>query len=51
MITLHPMTEEEYQRFLHLSYESYADDLTKENPLITREAAIQEAQSESMSPR
>ena len=46
MITLHPMTEEEFQRFLHLSYESYADDLTRENPVITREAAIKEAHSE-----
>ena len=46
MITLYPMTEEEFKGFLHLSYESYADDLTRTNPVIAREAALQEAQSE-----
>ena len=46
MITLRPMTEEEFQSFLHFSYESYADDLTAENPVIPREAAVKEAQSE-----
>lgn len=46
MITLHPMTEEEFQLFLQLSYDSYADDLTGTHPVITREAAIKEAQSE-----
>lgn len=46
MITLHPMTDAEYQVFLNLSYESYADDLTLANPLVSRESAIKEAQSE-----
>lgn len=46
MITLYPMTEEEFKSFLHLSYESYADDLTRTSPVVTREAALQEAQSE-----
>ncbi len=46
MTTLHPMTEAEFQRFLHFSYESYADDLTQTNPLVSREAALQEARDE-----
>lgn len=46
MISLHPMTEEEFQTFLHFSYESYADDLTASSPVISREAALKEAQSE-----
>jgi len=46
MISLHPMTEEDFSAFLQLSYESFADDLTRTQPLVTRQAALQEAQSE-----
>lgn len=46
MITLHPMTQEEFNAFLRISYESFADDLTRADPSFSREAAIAEAKSE-----
>ena len=46
MITLHPMTQAEYEAFLQISYDSYADDLMGAEKGITREAAIEEAKSE-----
>ena len=46
MVTFHPMTETEFEAFLQMSYDSFADDLLREEPLMTREAALQEARSE-----
>ena len=46
MISLCPMTQQEYDAFLQISYDSFADDLTAAQPMMTREAALKEAQSE-----